>query len=119
MGLKWEVEEGNQAPLVEDDGYNYMTQENAAGAYTPPPGGSKDPRNEVSKTDETLSSSLVFRITSSTQLAKLETWNIPHISKPPRVYSFPFDLPYKIIPTSLLLLITPNHFFHQNYFNFP
>ena len=32
MGLKWEVEEGNQAPLVEDDGYNYMTQENADGA---------------------------------------------------------------------------------------
>lgn len=29
MEPKWEAEEGNQAPLVDDDGYNYMTQEDA------------------------------------------------------------------------------------------
>lgn len=30
--LKREAEEGNQAPLVDDDGHNQMTQENADGA---------------------------------------------------------------------------------------
>lgn len=32
LKLKREAEEGNQTPLVDDDGYNQMTQENADGA---------------------------------------------------------------------------------------
>lgn len=29
MELKWKAQEGNQASLVDDDGYNQMAQENA------------------------------------------------------------------------------------------
>lgn len=35
---------------------------------------------------------------SSTQLARLETWNIPHISITPCIHSFPFDLSCKNHP---------------------
>lgn len=32
MELEWKAQEGNQASLVDDDGYDQMTQENADGA---------------------------------------------------------------------------------------